>query len=138
MGPPHLGDLFAAIRGDPSLRLNLYTAVLEAMQNVIDHAYVDEFFYRVRHVKSWWLSAAADRATREVTVTLYDQGITIPVSLPFRQTLPLIGDTIRKLFGLEYDPQDPKYDAAAVEAAVRLSATSTGKDYHGEGTKHDA
>jgi hypothetical protein len=32
-----LADLFAAIPGEERLRLNLYTAVLEAMQNVIDH-----------------------------------------------------------------------------------------------------
>jgi hypothetical protein len=132
-GSSLLGDLFAAIQGDPSLRLNLYTAVLEAMQNVIDHAYVEQFFYRIRHVKSRWLSAAADRVKRELIVTLYDQGITIPVSLPYRQSLSLLGEAIHKLFGLDYDPNDTEYDAAAIEAAVRLSATSTGKDYHGKG-----
>jgi hypothetical protein len=132
-GSSLLGDLFATIQGDQALRLSLYTAILEAMQNVIDHAYVETFFYKTRHVKSWWLSASADRVSRELTVILYDQGITIPVSLPYRQTLVLVGDTFRKLFGMDYDPNDPKYDAAALEAAVRLSATSTGKDYHGKG-----
>ncbi len=112
-GSSLLGDLFAAIEGNQSLRLNLYTAVLEAMQNVIDHAYVDRFFHGIRHVKAWWLGAAADRLNRELTVTLYDQGITIPVSLPFRQGTPLLGDALRKLFGLDYDPEDTKYDAAA-------------------------
>jgi hypothetical protein len=128
-----LADLFAAIGGDASLRLNLYTAILEAMQNVIDHAYADQFFRGVRHVRAWWLSGAADLVNRELNIALYDQGITIPVSLPYRRGASQIKEAFGSLFGLQYDPSDTKFDGQAIEAAVQLSTTSTGKEYHGKG-----
>lgn len=128
-----LGSLFAFIGENPQMETRLYSAVIEAMNNVRDHAYPEHLFYGVRHVKDWWLTGAADRTTRRLTLSLYDQGITIPVSLPNTWGLGQLIGTFLERFQVEYDPEDSAFDRRAIEAAMVTAKSSTGLGHRGLG-----
>ncbi len=111
----------------------LYSAILEAMNNVKDHAYPDPHFHGRRHLKNWWFTASANRATGRLTVAFYDQGISIPVSLPRTRGLQPLIDAFVKDFSLRYDPTDPQFDGQAISAAMKPAATATGAENRGWG-----
>ena len=62
--------------------LALCGAVVDALENVHDHAYPSDHFVGIRHVPNWWFTGAAHEDKRWLILGVYDQGITIPVSLP--------------------------------------------------------
>jgi hypothetical protein len=128
-----IGDLFAFIGKDPKMETQLYAAVIEAMNNVRDHAYPQIYFDGVRHVRNWWLTGAADRESRRLTLSLYDQGVTIPVSLPTTIGRENIVRAFFALFNSPYDPLDTEDDGRAIETAMQLSKTRTGLGHRGLG-----
>ena len=79
------GDTFVKWRTkylDPHIELPhknlLFSAVTEAMTNVVHHAYPKSR----TSVNHWWVSAAFDLNQRRVRLLIYDQGIGIPETLP--------------------------------------------------------
>lgn len=128
-----LENIFAFMGMADANKVPLYTAILEAMNNVRDHAYPDAQFHGIRHVKNWWFTASADRATGRLTVAFYDQGISIPVSLPRTRGLQPLVQTFIEDFSLKYDPTDPRFDGQAIGAAVKPSTTTTGASNRGFG-----
>lgn len=126
-------DLFGKAGGDAGLRLDLCGAVVDALENVKDHAYPQDCFVGIRHVPNWWFTGAAHRDKRWLMLGLYDQGITIPVSLPRRFGGTEVKAAFARRFGLSFDVTDPKYDGQALDIAMRLSATSTGEPFRGKG-----
>jgi len=133
-GPDSLLEkLFTFVGRNPALETQLYSAVLEAMNNVRDHAYPESFFHGVRHVKDWWLTGAADRSARRLTLSLYDQGITIPVSLPNTWGVQQLIGTFLERFNLAYDPLDSRFDGEAIETATLTFRSSTGLGHRGLG-----
>jgi hypothetical protein len=126
-------DLFAKAGGDRKLRLELSGAVVDALENVRNHAYPEDCFRGIRHLPNWWFVGAADSETRALTLAVYDQGITIPVSLPRRFAVSRISEVFRSMFGLTFDPLDHRLDGKALAAAMELSATSTGQPHRGKG-----
>ena len=84
-------DLFGKAGGDEALRVALCGAVVDALENVKDHAYPREQFAGVKHIPNWWFTGAADSNNRSLILGIYDQGITIPVSLPSRFGLAEVG-----------------------------------------------
>jgi hypothetical protein len=125
--------LFEKAGGEARLRLALCGAVVDALENVRDHAYPSDHFFKVRHVPNWWFTGAANRDNRSLILAVYDQGITIPVSLPRRFGMDRVVSAFRRWFDLPFDPADPKHDGPALEAAMQLSATSTSEHYRGKG-----
>ncbi len=104
----------------------LYAAVTEAMTNVVHHAYGDQTTLDVP--KHWWLSAAYDAQSREVTVMIYDQGSGIPATLP-RKFKEFIRDWL---------PENlTKDDAQMIQAAHNLSRTATSSPSRGHGLQRD-
>jgi hypothetical protein len=126
-------ELFAFIGKDRVMETQLYAAVIEAMNNVRDHAYPQTYFDGMRHVRNWWLTGAADRNTRRLTLSLYDQGITIPVSLPATGWREALAEAFSRLSQTEYDPLDPSQDGRAIGMAMVVSKSSTGLEHRGLG-----
>jgi hypothetical protein len=125
--------LFGKAGGDEGLRLALCGAVVDALENVRDHAYPPDHFIGVRHVPNWWFTGAAHKDHRWLILAIYDQGITIPVSLPRRFGMEHMVSAFQTWFRLPFDPTDPQHDGAALDAAMRLSVTSTPEHYRGKG-----
>src|SRR5205814_320947 len=125
--------LFAKAGGDMRLRLALCGAVVDALENVRDHAYPQDAFVGVKHVPNWWFTGAAHKADRSLVLAVYDQGITIPVTLPRRFGIDRVKASFERWFRLPFDPKDSRNDGAALDAAMRLSATSTAEHYRGKG-----
>jgi hypothetical protein len=62
-------------------RLRLYSALVEAFENSRRHAYPKTASINPA-VSHWWMSGAACQAEKRLTLVVYDQGVTIPASLP--------------------------------------------------------
>jgi hypothetical protein len=78
---------------EDEMRLALNSAVGEAAMNTREHAYKEDHKFKYPHVGLWWATGAASARERKIVVSLYDQGITIPVSytkLPIFQSIKSI------------------------------------------------
>ena len=109
----------------PNRRL-LFAAVTEAMTNVVHHAYPRE--RRVDGLKKWWLSASRNVTKKEVSILIYDQGLSIPKTLPRN-----FSERIREMLpdGLSSD------DARMIQAAHELSRSATREWNRGHGLQRD-
>ena len=126
-------DLFQKAGGDEALRLALCGAVVDALENVKDHAYPHDFLQTGRHIPNWWFTGAANQQKNWLILGIYDQGVSIPVTLPRRFGLNQVAALFTSVFGLPFDPADPRYDGQCLDAAMRLSETSTGEPHRGKG-----
>ena len=61
--------------------LSLYTSLCEAILNTGEHAYGKE---SKTEYEKWWLSACCDE-NKKITISLYDRGYTIPITLKQKQ-----------------------------------------------------
>jgi hypothetical protein len=124
--------------------LHLYGAMIEAVGNVVHHAYPKGAVYRFPPVGRWWMTGAVDRRARRMTAVVFDQGVTIPVSLPEweryagvrRRLLSVLGGALEHTVGTSFGiPRagDPRSDGIAISAAVEESASSTGATGRGTG-----
>lgn len=110
----------------------LNTALSEAMTNVTNHAYPSYHTFEYRHVGKWWVTAEANRDTRELTVVIYDQGATIPVTYP-RQTLPMRAWTLlESLFQASPSSRFGK-DSAYIYTAMQVGMSRTDQANRGLG-----
>lgn len=123
---------------DPELQLNqeqqiaLNTAVSEGMINVARHAYDKEHEadFKFQHVKSWWLTATANKDTRQLTVALFDQGASIPVTLPKQ---PRWKEILSKAFSSFSTGGTYDHDGRYIQTALNLRETSTNEPGRGLG-----
>lgn len=113
--------------------LHLYGAMVEGIVNVVRHAYPANGVYDYRPVNRWWMTGAVDREDRWTTAVIYDQGVTIPVSLPNWQHYAGVTRRIKAAMGLAPQPADPRSDGEAIAAAVEESVSSTGEPHRGHG-----
>lgn len=132
-----LGDLKALYPGGSGQAeekmLHLYGAMVEGIVSVVRHAYPSEATYPYRPINRWWMTGAVDRSDRWTTAVIYDQGVTIPVSLPNWQHYSGVSRRIKAAMGLVPGPADPKSDGEAIAAAVEESVSSTGEPHRGHG-----
>ena len=114
--------------------LRLYEALVEATENVMTHAYAsnpphDEFV-----VKRWWMTGAVDRRDGKLTIVVYDQGATIPATLPdslvWREKLRKFSP---RLFGTQEGIRSSYNDDRLLKLAMSRPTSSTGKANHGKG-----
>lgn len=126
-------DLFVAVGGDDASRVQLLGAVADAIENVKGHAYEGMNHPGIPHL--WWMSGSADQEARKLTLSIYDQGISIPVTLPNKWSKDALGTVIQSIVrgGSVPDITDPKMDGYAVAAAMRMSKTSSGLEERGKG-----
>ena len=124
--------------------LRLYGAMVEAVGNVVNHAYPKDGVFSYPHIGRWWMTGAVDRVARSTTAVVFDQGVTIPCSLPTwnryagvqRRVLTTIGQMFDQAVGSSLGiplPSDPRADAFAILAAVEESVSSTEEAHRGHG-----
>lgn len=80
-----------AVRFTTSEEKSLYVALIECLDNVMNHAYPYRKVYRppcLRH--QWWVLAYRDSLTHEVCVCFYDQGVGIPQTIRRRADAQLL------------------------------------------------
>ena len=126
-------ELFVDIGGQRSVRIDLSSAVTDAVENVVNHAYPDDWPESRLRAPLWWFVGAADPVNRRITLVIYDHGITIPVSLPRKWTLDHLSQVCLALFRLPFRADDPTFDGQAIDAAMVIGATSTGQSNRGRG-----
>lgn len=110
---------------------HLYGAMIEAVGNVCGHAYPGKLSDST--VDRWWMTGAVDTAKRRTTAVIFDQGVSIPGSLP---NWGRYAGVIRRLVAaLKFVPHstDPRHDGEAISVAVEESVSSTGEAYRGQG-----
>ncbi|WP_320177506.1 hypothetical protein [Roseovarius pacificus] len=118
------------IQDDVEIALN--NALSEAMINVSRHAYPDDHEFKFRHVGKWWVTASVDKSSRELTVVIYDQGASIPVTFAKKNW----SQTVRDFFSsvLSSKPSfEFENDGTYVEGAMKPRSTQTGKVFRGLG-----
>lgn len=87
----HLLDCFSEVfnfEGDDRRRLHI--ALVECMDNVFEHAYLEDSA-KPHLIKEWWLAGYADRVDGTISFSFYDQGAGIPTTIRARQR-----DRVRK------------------------------------------
>jgi hypothetical protein len=114
-------------------RSRVYDGLGEAIQNVEDHAYPTGAFGDYPVVKKWWMTGAVEPSKKRFTIAIYDQGISIPVSLPRWTRFAEFRSEFARVVGSEYDPVAPEYDGETIAQAVQLGRSSTGESWHGKG-----
>lgn len=116
---------------DPTI-IDLLTGLAEAMSNVTNHAYPPDYSPKFRHVDRLWVAASADRVRKTLTVVVYDQGITIPVTYPrierIDRVMNFLGRAIRRR--REFDYQD---DGTYIRAAMKYGGSRTDLKHRGKG-----
>jgi len=114
-------------------RSRVYDGLGEAIQNVEDHAYPDGAVFAYPIVKRWWMTGAVEPAKKRFNLMIYDQGVTIPVSLPRWSQIDEFKASFVKAFNREFVPDDSDRDGETIAHAVQLGRSSTGESWHGKG-----
>ncbi|MGY5811981.1 hypothetical protein ACXHXG_30310 [Rhizobium sp. LEGMi198b] len=108
------------------------TALSEAMSNVTNHAYPEDFIPPYPHINSLWVAATADRSKNTLTVVLYDQGVTIPYTYPridrLERVLKYLRRTLRREPKFEYEN-----DGIYIRAAMKYGGSRTDQRHRGKG-----
>jgi len=121
---------------DQAKTMGLFGALTEAVGNVVHHAYPANGTYIAPHVGRWWMTGAVDRDAGWTAAAVYDQGTTIPVSLPDWANYPGVKRRVIEVaqrLQLTHEAGSPRWDGHAIEAAVEESSTSTGLSGRGHG-----
>ncbi|HEX3884533.1 MAG TPA: hypothetical protein VHW66_17895 [Stellaceae bacterium] len=113
--------------------VRLYGAMIEAVGNVVSHAYPADAVRNLSGANRWWMTGAVDRELRRTTAAVFDRGITIPVSLPGWSRAEGWVRRLQRLVGIMPPVTDTKSDGHAIFAAVEESMTSTGEEHRGTG-----
>lgn len=133
-----LADGFVSVVEQHILSLNkvargrLVAAIIEAMNNTLDHAHPTRVLNETMP-RRWWLNAWVNVQDRETSVLLYDQGVGIPRTLE-----PTLYEVVRAAVSgiarlrLSSKPSDGEMIAAATE----LHRTGTGQGGRGKGFRN--
>lgn len=115
--------------------IHLYGAMVEAVGNVVNHAYPTNFLgsNSQRAVRRWWMTGAVDRRNRRTTAVVFDRGVTIPVSLPNWANAEGWLRRMSRRVGIISAIDDPRSDGDAIAAAVEEAVSSTGEQHRGTG-----
>ncbi|MER8626350.1 ATP-binding protein [Mesorhizobium sp. M1143] len=117
------------------------TGLSEAITNVIHHAYADGMEIPDRHINSLWVTATADRLENSMTVVVYDQGATIPVTYPKMERLEKVTRYVERAIRRRLEralrrpssshpyEDDPTY----IRAAMRYGGSRTDQRHRGLG-----
>ncbi len=113
------------------------TAISEAMINVSRHAYPEEFVENSMYdtIGQWWMTARADQGAGRLTIVMYDQGATIPGTLPhrawFQEAIERFMRSIVPTF--IYDHTQRTFDHEYINYSMRKGKTQTGERGRGLG-----
>lgn len=105
----------------------LYAGLVEAMTNVVHHAYrTDLGDSTPENVRCWWMSGSYDNETHLLSIFFYDHGLGIPATLPRKYTTEKI-QGILEMLGL------PDDEGGRIEAAMEIGRTRTDSPGRGRG-----
>lgn len=112
--------------------IDFLTGLSEAISNVTNHAYPDDWVSPIPHIGGLWVAATANRSNNSLTIAVYDQGATIPVTYPridrLEKVLKYLTRTLRRQ--REFDFQD---DGTYIRAAMRYGGSRTDQKHRGKG-----
>jgi hypothetical protein len=117
-------------------RLN--DAIMEAITNTVHHAYKHEELCEPHRLKAWWIAGSLIQtgSDRNLSIVVYDQGASIPRTLPTWDKYPLLRRALATLLPWEGDgpdPNDARYDGEAIRLAIQVGRTSTSESNRGKG-----
>ncbi len=113
-----------------------YAGMLEATLNSHMWAYPAGHVWDHPQIPRWWMTGAIDTQQKRVTLAVYDQGISIPGSLPHWEHWNKLERWVLKLAartGIKAPLGDPIYDSVAIRLAMALASSRTGLPQHGKG-----
>lgn len=113
-----------------------YGGMLEAALNSATWAYPSDHKWTYPVLPRWWMTGAIDTRNRTVTVAVYDQGVSIPASLPHWEHWGKVDRMVQRLLaksGLSAPAGDPIYDGEAIRLAMTVAHTNTKLPQHGKG-----
>tara|TARA_R110002126_G_scaffold203115_1_gene350463 strand:+ start:456 stop:1445 length:990 start_codon:yes stop_codon:yes gene_type:complete len=116
-----------------SIAVPINTALSEAMVNVRMHAYPSWHHFQFRPVNRWWLTGTADRTTRTLTISIYDQGASIPITYDRLAKPAGIEKFIRDRLDLLMTPKPYASDAVHIESAMRYGNSQSERPNRGKG-----
>ncbi|WP_192644451.1 hypothetical protein [Bosea sp. OAE506] len=111
----------------------LYEAIIEALTNTRHHAYPETHDFEPPHVPGWWMTGYVNRETREFSVIVYDQGVSIPATLPLWKRFGELSAFWRKAFRTDPDFEDMASDGTAIRAAMTVGKSRTNLATRGKG-----
>jgi anti-anti-sigma regulatory factor len=106
---------------------SFFRGLTEAMTNVAQHAYPDDFHVGAIKVikKGWWMLGHINKLRKELKIMIVDQGIGIPRSLP--RTHKDIIATLLATLNLDMS------DGAMIKAAMEVGRSRMGQTHRGKG-----
>ncbi|MBB2167254.1 hypothetical protein HLH36_02590 [Gluconacetobacter aggeris] len=111
----------------------LYGAMIEGIMNVVRHAYPKDIELGFENIGKWWMTGAVSQSMRRMSVAIFDQGVTIPRSLPAWDKYSLWKENMKRRIGMAPAANDRNFDGIAIWAAVEESVSSTGDLHRGLG-----
>jgi hypothetical protein len=115
-------------------RLRLFEALVEATENTTVHAYPDSSPTDNITCKRRWMTGAVTSSEGKLTVISYDQGVSIPASLPNSvHWKTLIQKPFVKLFGGDKDALNSQRDPHLLHLAMSRPTSSTRRPGRGKG-----
>lgn len=115
-----------------AVQIPMITVISEALTNVTNHAYSPEFEPQYPHVGKFWISATADRDSNSLTIVVYDQGATIPVTYPRARRIDHVERFLRRAIRRDGGHAYAN-DGTYVRAALRYGGSRTDKLHRGKG-----
>lgn len=113
-----------------------YSGMLEAILNSNNWAYPEGQEWDYPQKPNWWLTGAVDINAKRVTVVAFDQGVTIPASLPtsiFYEKADMIISRAVRRWGGDGKADYLGIDGITLHAAMKLARSKTGLPQHGKG-----
>lgn len=127
-------------RSATAILAEINSVVSEAMINVARHAYPKNFVEDSPYdtVGQWWMTAQADRQNQTLTVVVYDQGATIPGTLPhktwYQSYVEKIVRNVRPDFDYHRDAQHLRtLDPHFINHSMKKGKTQTNDPQRGLG-----
>lgn len=112
--------------------IDILTAMSEGITNVTQHAYPEDHTYDYPQIGKYWVAATAHRDNGTLTVVLYDQGATIPVTYPRITRTEAVMKYLRRALSSQR-VFDYENDGTYIRAALRYGGSRTDKPYRGKG-----
>jgi hypothetical protein len=124
------------LENDPTFQttvMQLLGAIQEATENACDHAYRGTATPDVN--RRWWATGSIDISRRHLNLVVYDQGRSIPATLPEWEKYPFIQSRIAR-FQRRFKEAiwgDDLADAIKMRLAMDAPTSSTGEGHRGKG-----
>lgn len=131
-----LANLLPNELAEKLLEAEPYGGMFEAILNSHSWAYPEGHDWDYPPLRNWWLTGAVDRKRGRVTVAVFDQGISIPVSLPHWKHWSKLEERAKRLaarVGLSQPIEHFSNDGYAIRLAMTIAKSQTNLPQHGKG-----